>query len=72
MIVRMIKILGKRMEAQTEKIQEMFKKELQDLKNKWTLLNNTISEMKNTLEEINSKIYEADEWVTDLENRMME
>ena len=34
MIVKMIQDLRKRMEAQTMKIQEMFKKELQDLKNK--------------------------------------
>ena len=34
MIVKMIQDLRKRMEAQTEKIQEMFTKELEDLKNK--------------------------------------
>ena len=39
MMVKMIQDLGKRMEAQTEKIQEMFNKELEDLKNKqrWTI-----------------------------------
>ena len=54
MIVKVIQDLGKRMEAQTEKIQEMFKKELEDLKNKQTEMNNTITKMKNTLEGINS------------------
>ena len=34
MIVKMIQDLGKRTEAQTEKIQEMFNKGLEDLKNK--------------------------------------
>ena len=34
MIVKMIQDLGKRMEAQTKKIQETFNKELEDLKNK--------------------------------------
>lgn len=34
------------MEAQAEKIQEMFNKELEDLR---TEMNNTITEMKNTL-----------------------
>ena len=34
MIVKMIQDLRKRMEAQTVKIQEMFTKELEDLKNK--------------------------------------
>ena len=43
MIVKMIPNLKKRMEAKTEKIQEMFTKDLEELKNKQT-------EMKNTLE----------------------
>ena len=34
MIVKMIQPLGNRMEAQIEKIQEMFKKDLEELKNK--------------------------------------
>ena len=59
MIVKLIQDLRKRMEAQTEKTQEMFNKELEDLKKKQ--VNNTITEMKNTLEGINSKINEAEE-----------
>ena len=51
MIVKMIQNLGKRTEAQIEKIQEMFNKELEDLKNKLTEMSNTITGMKNTLEE---------------------
>ena len=34
MIVKMIQDLGKRMEAKTEKMQEMFSKDLKELKNK--------------------------------------
>ena len=34
MIVKMIQVLGKRMEAKIEKMQEMFNKDLQELKNK--------------------------------------
>ena len=34
MIVKMIQTLGNRMEAQIEKIQEMFNKDLEELKNK--------------------------------------
>ena len=33
----------------------MFNKELEDLKNKQTQMNNTMTEVKNTLEEINSR-----------------
>ena len=34
MIVKMIQDLGKRMEAQIKKIQEIFNKQLEDLKNR--------------------------------------
>ena len=34
MIVKMIQDLGKRMEAKIEKMQEMFNKDLEELKNK--------------------------------------
>ena len=35
-------------------------------------MNNTITEMKNTLEGINSRITEAEKWISDLEDRMVE
>ena len=50
MIVKMIQDLGKRMEARIEKIQEILNKDLEELKNKQSAMNNTITEMKNTLE----------------------
>ena len=46
MIVKMIKNLENKM----EKIQESIKKDLEELKNKHTDINNTIIEIKNTLE----------------------
>ena len=49
------------MRTQIEKLEEMFNKELEHLKNKQTKMNNVISEMKNTLEGINSRIMEAEE-----------
>ena len=61
MIVKMIQDLGKTMEAQTERIQKMFNKELEALKNKQTEMNNIITERKNTLEGITSRINEAEE-----------
>ena len=39
----------------------MFKKELEDLKNKTTKMYSTASEMKITLDGINSRIMEAEE-----------
>ena len=72
MIVKMIQDLRKRMEAKIEKMQEMFNKDLEELKNKQTEMNNTITEMKTTVEGINSRITEAEEWISDLEDRMVE
>ena len=60
MIVKMIQDLGKTM----EKMQEMFVKDLEELKNKQ-------AEMNNTLEGINSRIAEAEQ-INDLEGRMVE
>ena len=70
--VKMIQDLGKRMEAKITKMQEMFNKDLEELKNEQTEMNNTITAMKNTLEGINSRITEAEEWISDLEDRMVE
>ena len=55
-----------------EKIQEMFNKDLEELKSKQTMMNNTISEIKNSLEGINSRITEAEEWISDLEDKIVE
>ena len=53
MIVKMIQNLRHRMESWIKKIQKMFNKDLEELKNKQTVMNNTITEMKSTLEGIN-------------------
>ena len=44
-----------------EKMQDSINKDLEELKNKHTETNNTITEVENTLEGINSRISEADE-----------
>ena len=64
MVVKMIQDLRKRMETKIEKMQQRFTKDLQGLKNKQT-------EINNTLEGINSKLTEAEEWINDLEDRML-
>ena len=63
MIVKMVQDqdLGKRM----EKMQEIFTKDLEELKNRQTKMNKT-------LEGINSRITEAEKWVSGLEDRMVE
>ena len=55
MIVKMIQNLGNRM----EKIQETLNKDLEELKSKQTVMNNTVIKIKNTLEGINTRITEA-------------
>ena len=68
MIVKMIQNLGNRM----EKIQKTFNKDLEELKSKQTIMNNTINDIKNSLEGINSRITETEEQVSDLEDKIVE
>ena len=67
MIAKMIQNLGNRM----EKIQERFNKDLEELKSKQTM-NNTINEIKNSLEGINNRITEAEEQISELEDKKVE
>ena len=68
MIVKMIQNFGNRI----EEIPEMFNKDLEKLKSKQTVMNNTITEIKNTLEGIKGRITEAEEWISELEDRMVQ
>ena len=68
MIVKMIKNLEKKM----EKMQELINKDLEELKNKDAEKNNTITEIKTTLEGNNSRISEAEEQISGLEDKLVE
>ena len=68
MIVKMIQNLGNRM----EKIQETFNKDLEELKSKQTMMDNTINEIKNSLEGISSRKTKAEERINDLEDKRVE
>ena len=50
----------------------MFNKDLEELKSKETMMNNTINEIKNSPEGIKSKITEEEEQISDLENKIVE
>ena len=67
MIVKMIQNI----ENRKEKIKEMFNKDLEELKSKQTMMNNTINEIKNSLEGNNSRITEAEERISDLEDKIV-
>ena len=66
MIVKMIQNPGNRMDKYN------FNKDLQELKSKEIIMNNTINEIKNSLERINSRITEAEERIRDLEDKIVE
>ena len=68
MTVKMIQNPGNRM----EKIQETFNKDLEELKSKQTMMNNTVNELKNSLEGINRRITDAEEQISDLEDKRVE
>ena len=68
MIVRMIQNLGNRI----DKMQETFNKDLEKLKRNQAMMKKTINEIKNILEGINSRITEAEERVSDLEDKIVE
>ena len=71
MIVKMIQNLEIKMESQinsletrTEKMQERFNKDLEEIKKSQYIMNNAINEIKNTLE--------AEDRISEVENRMIE
>ena len=86
MIVKMIQHLENKMELQTnsletriEKMQEMFNKDLEEIKTQYIetkksqyIMNNAINEIKNTLEGTNSRIMEVEDRISEVEDRMVE
>ena len=79
MIVKMIQNLEIKMESQInsletriEKMQERFNKDLEEIKKSQYIMNNAINEIKNTLEGTNGKIREAEDGISEVEDRMVE
>ena len=50
----------------------MFNKDLDEIKNRQPAMNNIITEVKNTLRGTSSRIIEAEKWIIELEDRMVE
>ena len=80
-IVQMIQNLENKMELQinrletrTEKMQEMFNKDLKEIKKSQSIMNNAIAKIKSTLEGTNSRIMEAEDRISEVEDsgRMVE
>ena len=79
MIVKMMQNLENKIELQInsletsiEKMQEMFNKDLAEMKKNQLKMNNAINEIKNTLEGTNSRIMEAEDRTSEVEDRMVE
>ena len=77
MIVKMIQNLENKSELQInsletriKKMQERFNKNLGEIKKSQYIMNNAINEIKNTLEGTNSRITEAEDRISDVEDRM--
>ena len=73
MIVKVIQNLENKIEAwinrpevQNEEMKEMFNKDLEELMNKQSTINNEITEIKNTMEGIDSRVTNAEERVSEL------
>ena len=78
MIVKIMQNLEVKMESQInsletriEKMQEMFNKDLGEKKGQY-IMNNAINEIKNTLEGTNSRIMEAEDRTSEVEDRIVE
>lgn len=68
--VKMFKQLRRKLDEENEKL-EVFNKELESIKNQ-TEMQNTITEIKNTLEEINNISDNTEEWIGELQDRVVE
>ena len=73
MIVKVIQNLENKIEAwinrpevQNEEMKKMFNKDLEELMNKQSTINNEITEIKNTMEGIDSRVTNAEERVSEL------
>ena len=76
MIVKMIQNLEIKMESQInnletgiEKMQERFNKDLEEIKKSQYIMNNALNEIRNTLETTNSRITEAEDRISQIEDR---
>ena len=60
------------LETRIEKMQEMFNKDLEEIRKSQYIMNNVINAIKNTLEGTNSRITEAEDKISKVKDRMVE
>ena len=61
-----------RLETRTEKMQEIFNKDLEEIKKSQSIMNNEITETKSILEGTNSRIIQEEDRINEVEDRMVE
>ena len=71
-MLKMMQDIGDKLETKMDNLQETLTKEIQDIKLKQEEMQNTIMEIKNALEAANSRIQEAEEWISKVEDRWVE
>ena len=59
-------------ETRIVKMQEMFNKDLEEIKKSQYIMNNAINVIKNTMEGTKSRMIEAEYRISELEDRMVE
>ena len=70
LMLKMMQDIGNKLEAKMDTLQETLSKEIQDIKLKQEEMQNTIT--KNSLEAVNSRIREAEEQISEVEDRLVE
>ena len=60
------------LETSIEKMQGIFNKDLEEIKKSQSIMNNAKNEIKNTLKGTNSWIMEAEDRISEVEDRMVE
>ena len=60
------------LETKIEKVQEMFNKDLEEIKKSQLKMNNAINEIKNTVEGTKSRIMETEDRISEVEDKMVE
>ena len=69
MIVKMIWDIGNKLEAKIDKLEKTMSKEIHNLRIKQADMQNTITKIKNLLEATNSRLQEAEEQISEVEDR---
>ena len=72
LMLKMMQDTGSKLEAKMDNLQETLSKEIQDIKPKQEEMQNTITEIKNSLEAANSRTQEAEEGISEVEDRLVD